>query len=184
MAHRLRGCALHIAILVVAVVLYGLASGIDSSVAGSRIGPAAWPKAVILFMGALCIYEIVKRLLQDPQQPPGPLEAASPADAAPADVQVPTTGGSARRLWGGMAVIAGYVLVVPWVGFFATTALFLLAFPVVAGFRRYGWIALTALVGAFSMVVLFVRIAYISLPLGQGPFQQLSVWLMAMIGVK
>jgi hypothetical protein len=33
------------------------------------------------------------------------------------------------------------------------------------------------------MVVLFMRVAYISLPLGEGPFRSLSIALMSAIGV-
>jgi hypothetical protein len=75
------------------------------------------------------------------------------------------------------------VVVVDWLGFFLTTALFLFAFSWIGGFRRHGWNALIALCGAFVMVVLFMRVAYISLPLGAGLFRSLSIALMSAIGV-
>ena len=50
----------HGVMLVVACLLYWAATRIDVET-GGRIGPAVWPKAVIVFMGLLCAYEIVKR---------------------------------------------------------------------------------------------------------------------------
>ena len=80
-------------------------------------------------------------------------------------------------------MILGYVVAVDWLGFFVTTVAFLFTFTWVGGFRRHGWNALISLVGAFVMVVLFMRVAYISLPLGEGPFRSLSIALMSAIGV-
>ena len=67
--------------------------------------------------------------------------------------------------------------------FFIGTALFLVLFSWVGGFRRAWPVALISVLGAFVLLVIFMRVAYISLPLGVGPFQQLSVTLLRLIGV-
>jgi putative tricarboxylic transport membrane protein len=189
MSSRLRHCLPHFVMLLVSIALYVAAMQIDTSYTegGRRIGPDFWPKAVILFMGALSLYEVVKRaivgsdftargltenLTHNPAGDPTP----ETADEAPA-VEYP------RLLIAGCALILGYVAVVDLLGFFVTTAVFLFAFTWVGGFRRHGWNALISVLGAFFMVVMFMRIAYISLPLGVGPFRSLSLALLTLIGV-
>ena len=55
------------------------------------------------------------------------------------------------------------------------TALFLALFSWIGGFRRALPVALgRACSGAFVLLVIFMRVAYISLPLGDGPFRSLS----------
>jgi len=73
---------------------------------------------------------------------------------------------------------------VPWLGFFVATALFLAVFPWIGGLRRPVLTSIVGLAGSFVLVVIFMRVAYISLPLGEGPFQALSLALLRAIGVS
>lgn len=192
MLDRLRPCLPHFVMLLVSIALYAAAMRIDtgSTGGGGRIGPDFWPKAVIVFMGLLCLYEIVKRALLGSNfsargltdgltRNPADEDAAAPPPAADApEPEYP------RLLLAGAALILGYVLAVSWLGFFVTTALFLGGFARIGGFRRHGWNLLISLVGALLMVVLFMRVAYISLPLGEGVFRSLSIGLLRLLGVN
>jgi len=190
MSPRLRHCLPHFVMLLVAVVLYAAAMQIDTSQTGGgrRVGPDFWPKAVILFMGALALYEVVKRAVFGIDSSTRGL--TEDLTANPAGDPTTETAGEAetiekpRLLLAGGALILGYVGVVDLLGFFVTTAVFLFSFTWVGGFRRHGWNALIAVGGALLMVVLFMRVAYISLPLGEGPFRSLSLALMSAIGVR
>lgn len=187
MSQRLRGVLPHFVMLLMSLALYWAAGRIEGG-SGGRIGPDVWPKAVIVFMGLLCVYEIVKRLVVHTDftaaglteglanNPAGEAAAAAPAEEAPA--------GYPPMLWLGGGLIIGYVLAVPWLGFFVTTALFLGGFAWIGGFRRPPLNLLIGALGAFVLVVAFMRVAYISLPLGVGVFHSLSVALLALIGVK
>lgn len=189
MLQRLRAVLPHSLMLLVAIGLYLAAMRIDNAgaAAGGRIGPDFWPKVVIGFMGLLCVYEIVKRLLLHSSFTArgltegltrNPAETGEPAAAEEPEREYPAL------LWSGAALIVGYVLVVPWLGFFLTTALFLAAFIRLGGFRRPLITAAISAFGAFVLVVIFMRVAYISLPLGAGPFHELSTALLALIGVR
>jgi len=172
----------HAVMLVVACLLYWAATRIDVDT-GGRIGPAVWPKAVIVFMGLLCAYEIVKRLLIGSEFAAGGL--LSGTNAAPGQ---PVRREDAeprhhRMLAGGIGLIAAYVVTVPWIGFFVATAIFLAVFPWIGGLRRPVLSAAIGLVGALALAVIFMRVAYISLPLGEGPFRAISIGLMRLLGV-
>lgn len=192
MLSRLRLCVAHLLMLLIAIALYWAAMQIDTSNTGGgqRIGPDFWPKAVIIFMGALALYEVVKRAIFGSN-----FKATSLADSITANPNLATdstlqhAGEDAateypRLLAAGTLLILGYVGAVDWLGFFVTTVVFLFAFTWVGGFRRHGWNALISIVGAFVMVVLFMRVAYISLPLGEAPFRMLSIALLNAIGVR
>jgi putative tricarboxylic transport membrane protein len=168
---KLRHLLPHGLMLLASVLLYLAATKIDANTGGgSRIGPDVWPKAIIVFMGLLCAWELVKRALRGAPAAAGEAPAAAkPLKPAP--------------LAGGIALVVGYVFVVPWMGFFLATALFLAGFSWIGGSRRPGLVAAVSLAGSLILVVLFMRVAYISLPLGENPFQQLSLLLLRLIGV-
>lgn len=169
--------------LLVAVLLYGVASRIDTPV--GRMGPDFWPKAIIAFMGLLCLIEIVKRLLMG-VAPVGPVPVEAPGQVADAAAAGDAADEPLRpgMLLGGGAAILGYVLAVPWLGFFLTTLVFLCGFAWIGGFRRLALNLVIGLAGSLLTLVLFMRVAYISLPLGEGPFRQLSLALLRLIGVS
>lgn len=208
MTPRLRSVLPHLILLAVSVLLYRMAMQIDTSATegGRRIGPDFWPKVIIVFMGALCVWEIVKRLLVHTDFTATGLTRGTgqpPADAPTDDIVVPggasvgvthAASGTAfdeapddepvylGKLLAGIAVVAGFVIVVPWLGFFVTTALFLGVFMWLGGYRRLLPTLLLSIGGSLALVVIFMRVAYISLPLGEGPFKTLSLGLLSLLG--
>ncbi|HET6598751.1 MAG TPA: tripartite tricarboxylate transporter TctB family protein [Burkholderiaceae bacterium] len=189
MPERLRGVLPHTVMLLVSIGLYWAALQIDTSGTrgGQRIGPDFWPKVVIGFMGLLCLYEIVKRLVMRSSFTAAGLTKG--LDHHPAQTEIAAAEPTPEReypamLWTGGAVIVGYVVVVPWLGFFLASMLFLAAFIWIGGFHKPFIALIVSAVGAFGLLVIFMRVAYISLPLGEGPFRSLSTALLALIGVK
>ena len=192
MNERLRLALPHTVLLLIAGLLYYAASLIDTSGAGgTRIGPDFWPKVIIGAMAVLCIYEIGKRLISGNAPDAAGLiagldRAPLEIEGAPAIAEAPVTTEAKpnhRRLAAGLVLIAAFVLGAAYVGFFVGTALFLALFSWIGGYRRALPVVLVSVIGAFVLLVIFMRIAYISLPLGAGPFQQLSVLLLRLIGV-
>jgi putative tricarboxylic transport membrane protein len=191
MKERLRLALPHTVLLLIAGLLYYAASLIDKSGAGgTRIGPDFWPKVIIGAMAALCIYEIGKRLISGNARDVTGLTAG--LDSAPLEIEgVPVTAPPVTkdappdhgRLAAGVALIAAFVFSVAYVGFFVGTALFLALFTWIGGYRRALPVVLVSVIGAFVLLVIFMRVAYISLPLGVGPFQHLSVLLLRLTGV-
>jgi len=197
MSPRLRHCLPHFVMLLVSIALYRAALQIDTGATAGveRIGPDFWPKAVIVFMGALALFETVRRALfgvaaaRAPQA--GTMMPDAAVDSKVHDVNAPAQTGAAaagaeypRLLLAGIALIVGYVVAVDRLGFFVTTFLFLMCFIRIGGYRRHALNALVSLSGSLLMVLLFMRVAYISLPLGAGPFRDLSIALLNLLGVR
>lgn len=178
----------HLLMLAASAALYAAAMNIDASSAGGRIGPDFWPKVVIGGMAALCLYEAVKRLVFGRGSAGGLGDALTALPATAADGQEAPQEEPEREyprlMLVGTALVIGYVLAVPYLGFFITTAAFLASFSWLGGFRR-PWLNLAvSAAGALLLVVLFMRVAYISLPLGEGPFRAVSLALITLLGVK
>jgi putative tricarboxylic transport membrane protein len=184
MPSRLRGIVPYGLVLAFSLFLFWAATRIDVDT-GGRISPSVWPKAIIVFMGLLCAYEIGKRLLAPASQEAKGLvsELQEAPDAARADAPAAPEPEHPRKLYAGIALVAAYSLAVPWLGFFLTTALFLGLFPWLGGYRNAALTAVLGTLGSLVLVVIFMRIAYISLPLGEGPFRTVSLALLKLIGV-
>jgi len=187
MPERIRHILPHFIMLLVAIFLYWCTMQIDVSNAGEdRIGPDFWPKVIVVFMGLLCLYEIIKRLvLHSSFTATGVVSTHNPnedaSDAGEPEAAAPEYLG---KLLVGAALIFGFVIVVPYLGFFTTSALFLFSFQWIGGMRKLVTGVVIALLGALVLLILFMRVAYISLPLGVGPFQDLSVWLLRLLGAQ
>jgi len=172
----------HGLLLVATALLYWAATRIQANAGAGRIGPDAWPKAIIVVMGLLCAWEIARRLAVRPRgggdaAGASPMPEAADASQAPPAMQV-------GKLAAGAGLVFAYVVTVPWLGFFAATAIFLAAFPWFGGLRRPLLTGALGIAGSLGLVVVFMRVAYISLPLGEGPFKALSLALLAAIGVS
>jgi putative tricarboxylic transport membrane protein len=177
---RIRQVLPHGVLLAAALLLYWVGSRIDVET-GGRIGPGAWPRAVLAIMALLCVYEIGKRLFV--RGADGAKGVLAGITEKPDDDPAPEVSEHPRKLAAGIALVAAYVVAAPWLGFFVSTALFLAIFPWIGGYRRPVLAASIALLGSLTLVVIFMRIAYVSLPLGAGPFKALSLALLRLLGV-
>jgi cytochrome c oxidase subunit IV len=180
---RLARAAPYALLLAIAAGLYVKAAHIEYTGPEGRIGPDFWPRAILTLLAAVCVYELAKSLLVAGAQSAGGMlqnlmDAAAGTDAEPRPQP------SSTRLALGIGATLGYVLLVDVLGFFVSTAAFLFAFILVGGYRRAGVAAVCALAGSLAMVVVFMKVVYISLPLGAGPFRAVSVGLLALLGVR
>jgi putative tricarboxylic transport membrane protein len=178
-----RDAAPYALFLLVAIVVWLLADRIDFYAPPGRIGPDIWPKAIALFLGVVCTIETLRRVLGSAKNRDAQgllqtlLDRSGEGDGAP-------PGTNTRRLLLGIGAVAGFVLLVGVIGFVLTTALFIAAFAIIGGYRRYGVVMITALVGALLLTLLFQRVVYLSLPIGVGPFATISLGILAALGVR
>jgi putative tricarboxylic transport membrane protein len=179
MSGKLKALAPYAALFACAVYLYRDAGAFASAARPGQLGPDFWPRAVLALLMIVCACEIVRRAVFDRAMRNASREAIQEDDARPgAPERFPL------RLAAGIVLTIAYVAALDWLGFFVATALYLALFMRVGRYRRNRVVVMASLVGSLAFVYVFMKIVYVSLPLGAGPFKTLSVWMLAMLGVR
>ncbi len=88
------------------------------------------------------------------------------------------------RLVLGIGATVLYAAVVPYTGFFLTTFFYLVAFMALGRYRRMGLAIGVSLAGTLLMLYFFMKVAYISLPIGIAPFSAVTLFLMQVMGIR
>jgi putative tricarboxylic transport membrane protein len=155
--------------LAIAIALFVYAGQIDYTPRAGELGPAFWPRLAIGLLAASCAFEILRNLAGSARA-----EAHGITDAFDHEAEADDAPKFPALLVGGIALVAVYAVIVPVLGFLLATFLFLAAFMYVGRYRNHRavWAAsagVTLLCG-----VLFLRIAYVSLPRGIAPFDRIT----------
>ena len=148
--------------VVLAVALLPSTWGLDVMARG--LGPGFWPRLALIGLALACVAKLVEEWGKGRAEPAGPDHGAR----APID---------RGKLALGIALIVGYVLAAPLAGFPLATALFVAAFMALAGARSLPLIAANVVVGTVALLYLFVKLVYLPLPKGAGPFEGLTLAL-------
>ena len=77
-----------------------------------------------------------------------------------------------------------YVGVIQTTGFFVATVTYLASFIAIGGYRRWGILAAVSVGGTLLLLFFFMKIVYVSLPIGTGPFAQVTLLLMQLMGIR
>lgn len=189
MIDRLKAQVPYVVVLLIAGYLFYRTTLFGFDAPGGRIGPDVWPKAILGLMVLTCAYEIIKNLLfSDAKfQVRGVLESIveqTPAEQIPVDdVQLPQERTYPHLLLLGAGMTVAYALLIDKLGFFLCTTLFLAGFSWAGRYRRPGVILASSLIGSLVFMFMFMKIVYVSLPLGTGPFEQISILLMKLMRI-
>ena len=175
-------------VIVLAIVgfLYYRTGSIEFVAPGGRIGPNVWPRAILVLAMVACVYEIAKNLCfgkadRDLEGVLGSVLKEVPAAATTPEPEEKTY---PHLLWSGIALTLLYVVGVEQVGFFLATFAYLAAFTWIGRYRRIGVVLVTSLLGSLALMFTFMKIVYVSLPLGVEPFAQVSFLLMRAMGIR
>src|SRR6266542_4906055 len=183
---RLRRTIPYVIVLAITGALFVLASRIEFVAPGGRIGPDFWPKVILLLAMATCAYEIVKTLFlsRPDQEVAGVLESIMEEAPAEAAAEKPQARSYLHLLLIGVAMTIVYVVLIERLGFFLCTFLYLAGFTWVGRYRRPGIVLASSLLGSLVFMFVFMKVVYVSLPLGQEPFSQVSFLLMRLMGIR
>jgi putative tricarboxylic transport membrane protein len=171
---RLRRSATYAVILCCAAYLYYLAQRIQYDEVAGRIGPDAWPKIVLILMLATCIWQIARIVI------------FGAAPTASADDELPLAEGEGDYTYLALLAIGVtivYALVLPTLGFFVATVLYIAAIAYVGRYRRLVPLIATSLIAPVLLIFVFMKIVYVALPLGVGPFKALTLVMLKIMGV-
>jgi putative tricarboxylic transport membrane protein len=180
----LAGAAPFAILLCVAAYLFAQTLAFDFPRAPGRLGPDAWPQAILVLLMLACALGIAARVLAARSAEPPQARAARPELSA--DLEGDEAGGPSRYglVAAGILLFAVYPLALEYTGFLVATFL-LMALLMVAGQWRnpVGVLAVSAL-GTLVLFYVFRGVVYISLPLGRPPFQAWTIWVAALLGMR
>jgi len=169
--------------------LYYVAANIEYHARAGTLGPDFWPKAILALTIAVCLYEVVKIALLGTraQDTAGVLEEMAEegieqhADAQAAE---PPAENHPLLLVAGMLATLAYVWIVQRLGFFLATVAYLAVFMWLGGYRRGRVIAAVSLIGTLVLLLIFMKLVYVSLPIGVPPFAEVTLFLMNVMGIR
>ena len=171
-----------------AAYLYYVASYFEFHQRAGTLGPDFWPKAILVLTIAICVYEVLRIALSNRAgaEVGGVLEEIVEHSAdARADFGIDVAlDKHPFLLLSGMAATLAYVALVQVLGFFLSTAVYLAVFLVLGGYRRWGVLATTSLVGALALMFIFMKLVYVSLPIGTAPFSEVTLFLMKIMAIR
>ena len=131
---------------------------------GAGIGPALWTRVILglaLFLILLQIYWTIKSA-----GPSLPAERVNPGEPA-------------SRILTRLAITVGYVVAIPFLGFFWASPLFL--FITLSYFGRHGMREkiLVSILVTLSILIIYTTVLYVPLPKGTWVFEDASNFLLA-----
>lgn len=154
----LRRAAVPLLGVILALGLLGSSRGLDTVSAPGQLGPAFWPRLVLIGLAMAC------------------------AAKALGDARREVRGGHVTRpplsralLVAGIAAIVLYVVLTPLLGFPLATALFVVAFMLLCGARSPWSLGANAVLGTVMLLYLFVKLVYLPLPKGAGSLESMTL---------
>jgi putative tricarboxylic transport membrane protein len=181
---RLIASAPYILTLVVAILLFVKANHMEFDHVPGRIGPDAWPKLILGLTMIAGAWGIVKTMLFGTGNGAGTtFHTVENANATEADAGIDEREIYPARVWAALAGTLVYLWILHYLGFFLSTFAFLAFVIYVGGYRKPRWLLLLALGGSLFFMTIFVRVVYVSLPLGIEPFSAVSLALLALLNI-
>jgi len=152
------------------------------------LGPDFWPQAILALLIVTCVYEIARRLFSGTadHEVGGVLEEIV-EESAEKHADMGAAAAIESHPWlllAGMALTALYVSLVHKLGFFLATTVYLALFIVLGGYRKWGVIAAVSLLGTLLLLFFFMKVVYVSLPIGEAPFSAITLFLMQVMGIR
>jgi putative tricarboxylic transport membrane protein len=186
---RYRALLPYVLVLAAAAVLFWNALHFGFTPRGDRPGPDVWPRAILALIAITCAVRIATLLARrKPGEDTGLLDDVI-GDALAGTTGEPADHAGARRSFPlllaiGIALTIAYVGLLGTLGFFCDTVLYIAALIRTGRYRRWPVIVTVAVGGALVFMFVFMRVVYLSLPIGRAPFDAVSLGLMQLMGIR
>lgn len=160
-------------LLVMALLMPGQIFRQEQTASIVGLGPAAWPRAMLMAMAGLCVLWLIRDMwvLRGAGRMPSLVIARE---------EEPYAMGRALI---GLGLIIAYGWLLPIVGFAVASALFIFIWCLLGGMRNPVVLVPVALGGTVAVLWLFMGLALMPLPRGYGPFDPFSIWLLQTTGI-
>jgi putative tricarboxylic transport membrane protein len=145
---------------------------------GSAIGPDLWPKMICVLLGVVSAIGIVVALLEARPGSPAPAAASEPDEGLP---PVPET--QPLMVWVAVLATGLFVYALEQVGFVCAAAAYAMALLVIGGMRRWWAVAPAGIALSLVFTLIFMRVVYVALPIGEGVFKAVSLAVFGLLGI-
>ena len=180
---RLRALLPYLLVLAASALLIVQTTHFEFLARGDRPGPDVWPRAILILIVVTCVIRIVNVVRR-----PRAVDPVLLKDVLEAPHDVDEGGAPPKRypwlLVTGIGLTILYVALLAKLGFFIDTVLYIAALIRTGRYRRWPVIAVVAVAGALVFMFVFMRIVYLSLPIGEPPFAAVSLLLMKLMGIR
>ena len=153
-----------ILIFIGSLFLFWVTFGFDEGTAlqGAQMGPSFWPRfllGTILLMSAIVSVGTIRRMGREKAW----------------GEQFMSLDRGKVRFFTAIGLSIAYFLLLPVIGFIASTPPFMIAFMLLLGEKSKGWILGVAVGMTAIIVILFTKAMYVPLPRGEWLFRQFSL---------
>lgn len=176
----LRELGPYLLIIGAAIALYQVASQISYAEIPGQMGPERWPKIILALLIGVCAFEIVRRIILSVR----PRFAADIADEMDDDGFSQQMEAHPLLVAAATAATVAYLLLLDLIGFFTATFLYLAVVMWIGGVRRPVFLGLLSLAISFAFSFFFMKLVYVALPLGEGPFTRISLIVVKLVGAN
>jgi putative tricarboxylic transport membrane protein len=154
--------------LVLALGLLAATRGLDDLAREGQLGAGFWPRMVLGGLAVVCVVRVITA------------SRGSPADRIVSGSATPMARGPLALAIG---LILLYVIVVPLIGFPLATGGFIATFMIAAGARQATRVIVASVGGTIGLLYLFIKVVYLPLPKGAGPFETVTLSLYRLLGI-
>ena len=152
-------------IFIAAVYFYVLAGSMDENPMPGQMGPAFWPRTILILLMASCVLKALESYLAF-----GKGIADMGVESAPPDVSV-------SKLIVMIVLVLAVVPGMEILGFALANFIFLILFIRIAGMRKLPSLIVTSLLGTVFLLYLFGKVVYLPLPKGDWIFNDLTIFI-------
>ena len=184
MTPRYRALLPYLLVLAAAAFLTWSALHFGYTPRGDRPGPDLWPRAVLALIVVTCIVRVVTLLRRPADEDHGMLDGVIGEALPEGDREAAHAARFPWLLAIGIALTIAYVALLGTLGFFIDTVLYIAMLIRTGRYRRWPVIVTVAFAGALVFMFVFMKVVYLSLPIGRPPFSAVSLMLMQLMGIR
>jgi len=176
----------YVVVLALSIALLWKVVQMEFTPRGDRPGPDVWPRAVLCLLALTCVARIFVLVKRKPETTAadGSTTIASHDGVARDDGARPPTRRYPMLLSLGIALTIAYIALLGTLGFFCATVLYIGSLIRTGRYRRWSIIATVSLLGSLAFMFVFMKVVYLSLPLGRPPFDEVSLLLMKVMAIR
>jgi putative tricarboxylic transport membrane protein len=162
-------------LLALAGFAYFKAGQFDTGTEGGFVGPDLWPRIICVVLALTSAIGIIAALVSVEAQ------TSEEDEALESMLAVPET--HPRLVWIAVAATGLYVAALTSIGYLCATMLYAMALLVIGGMRRWAMVPIYGAILAIVFTIIFMKIVYVALPLGEGMFKSVSLFAMQLLGI-